>query len=306
VNRKLPSIRMSLVWSVVHFLLFFSLIVPGINLLTIHFMMAVILYLYLKLDLKQFIPLYAANLLLVGLVGGGRGFVLLLFPLIFLPGAVVMGILYKRKWTAYRTIVAGALTLVAEMILCLVAVRISGRDPFEVLKAMAQQSLAGLPEKIVDLSQLNSLFYTLQMTSPFVMLAIGFYYALVTHGLSRAFFGKRDGSISALPPLSKWRVPRVTAVYFVIVMTVSLFVNQTDGSALAMIVLNLLPLLSVLLSIQGLSFLAFVCKKYRWPRAVPWIAVALIFIWNAGMYIVVFVGVLDLLFSLKERLTDKT
>ncbi|WP_438433630.1 DUF2232 domain-containing protein [Gorillibacterium sp. sgz500922] len=306
MNRKLPSIRMPLLWSVVHFLIFFSLIVPGINLLTIHLMMAVILYLMMKLDLKRFLPIYAANLLLVGLASGSWAPVMLLFPLIFLPGAVVMGTLYKRKWTAYRTVVAGALTLVAEMILTLIAVRLSGHDPFEAMKTMMHQSLAGVPEKYIDLSQLDALFYTLQMTSPLVMLAIGFYYALITHGLARAFFGKQDGSIPALPPLSKWRVPRVTAIYFIVVLVASLFINQTNGSALAMIVLNLLPLLMLLLTLQALSFLAFVGKKFRWSKAIPWIALVLILIFNMGMYIAVFVGLLDLLFSLKERLTDKT
>lgn len=297
---------MPLVWSVVHFLLFFSLIVPGINLLTIHFMMVAILYLYMKLDLKGFIPVYGLNLLLVVLVGGQLGFLMLVFPLIFLPGAVVMGVLYKRKWSAYKTVVAGSLTLVAEMILSLIAVRLAGHDPFEAMKTMTRESLSALPAGVINLSALDAMFYTIQMVSPLMMLMIGFYYALVTHGLSRLLFGKGDGSIPPLPPLSKWGIPRVTALYFIVILAISLFVNQTNGSALAMIVLNLLPLLMILLSIQALSFLAFLCRTYKWPRAVPWIAVILIVIWNAGMYMAVFVGLMDLLFSLKERLADKT
>ncbi len=296
---------MPLVWSVVHFLLFFSLIVPGINFLSIHFMMAVILYLYVKLDLKWFIPVYGLNVLLVVLVGGRIGPLMLLFPLIFLPGAVIMGILYKRKWSAFKTVVAGALTLVVEIVLSLIAVRLAGQDPFEAMKTMLHDSLSTLPSGMVDLSMLEVTMYTLQMVSPLMMLMIGFYYAFVTHGLSRWLFGKGDGSIPPLPPLSKWKVPRVTAIYFIVVMVVSLFVNQTNGSALAMIVLNLLPLLSILLCIQALSFLAFLCRKYKWPRAIPWIALVLIVVWNAGMYMAVFIGLLDLLFSLKERLTDK-
>lgn len=297
---------MPLLWSVIHFLLLFSLIVPGINFVTIHVMMGLLLYLYMKLEVKWFVPLYGANLLVVLLIAGWKlGVLLLLFPLIFLPGAIVMGILYKRKWSAFRTVAAGAFTLVAEMLLALVSVRLTGYDPFQLMKDAMLDSLSVLPQEMVNKSALDAAFYTIQMVSPIMMLGIGFYYALITHGLSRLAFGKKDGTMPALPPMSRWRVPRITAVYFIAVMVLSMFVNQTNGSILAMVVLNLLPLLSVLLCIQALSFLAFLGLKYKWPRAVPWIALALIVLWNAGMYIAVFIGMLDLMFSLKERLTDK-
>ena len=277
-----------------------------INFITIPLLTVAIIYLYVKLDLKRFILVYLANLLIMVLIGGKIALLLLSLPLFFLPAAIVMGFFYKKQFTAYKAIIASGLTLVAEMIILLVGMKIAGYDPFNYLKNNFNEMIAFLPEGTIDSVAVESFFYMFQLISPFAMLFMGAGYAFASHGLSRLILTRMGELIPKLPSIRKLKLPRTTVIYFVLVMLLSMFVTEQSGSILAMVAYNILPVLTILLTLQALSFLFFVVHHFKWNKGIPWIAVVAVLFWSGGLYIAVFIGMLDILFPLRAKLTDKS
>ncbi|MBC8080452.1 MAG: DUF2232 domain-containing protein [Gorillibacterium sp.] len=287
-------------------ILIFSCFLPMINFITIPLLTVAVIYLYVKLDLKRFLLVYLANILIMILIGGKIAFLLLSLPLFFLPAAIVMGFLYKKSFTAYKAIIASGLILVAEMIVLLIGMKLSGYDPFNYLKDNFNQMITLLPEGTIEPAAVESFFYMFQLISPFLMLFIGASYAFTSHALSRLILPRMGESIPKLPSIQKLRLPRTTVIYFILVMLLSMFVDEQSGSILAMVAYNILPVLTILLTLQALSLLFFVVHHFKWNRGIPWIAIVIVLFWSGWLYITVFVGMLDILFPLRARLTDKS
>lgn len=286
-------------------ILIFSCFIPMVNFVTIPMLTSAIVYLYVKLDFKRFALVYVLNVGVLAVLGGPALMLLLMLPLFFLPASIVLASGYKGKVSAYRAILASGLTLVAEMVLLLVGLRLAGYDAFGMLKDNFNEMLNILPKGTVSPTAVDAFFFTFQQISPFLMLFMGACFAFASHAVCRLLLTRMDVAVPKLPPMRSLRLPRSTVIYFVAVMMPSLFVR--DGSSvLAMISYNLLPVLLVLLSLQALSFLFFLVAHFRLNKAIPWLVVVLLVFWSGALYIAAFVGVLDILFPLRARLTDKS
>lgn len=287
-------------------ILIFSCFIPMVNFLTIPMLTSAIVYLYLKLDYKRFALVYVLNVGVLAVLGGPALMLLLLLPFFFLPASVVLAAGYKGKVSAYRAILASGLTLVAEMVLLLVGLRAAGYDAFGMLKENFNDMLSLLPKGTISPTAVDAFFFTFQQISPFLMLFMGACFAFVSHAVCRLLLPRMDVAVPKLPPMRTLRLPRSTVIYFIVVMVLSLFVTEDGSSVLAMISYNLLPVLVVLLSLQMLSFLFFLVAHFRWNKAIPWLAVVLLVFWSGALYIAAFIGILDILFPLRARLTDKS
>ena len=99
------------------------------------------------------------------------------------------------------------------------------------------------------------------------------------------------------------RLPRAVLWYYLITLSINLFMRPEIGTTLYIITLNISLILWVLLTIQGLAFTFYVLDAYQSP---PFLKVLTVFIAIPLYSFVILIGILDLGFNLREYINNKT
>jgi uncharacterized protein YybS (DUF2232 family) len=300
VNRMTPTLRQSLLWCAVLIIELLSLGTPA-NFLTITLIMVPMLMLYLKLDLKQFSLAYVSSLFVLFAIlgGGGLALLLIMYSLFFIPPAVAMGQLYKKRASVINVLVVAILVLIAEILLLLFMGHSTGMDPVGHLQTILTNNVAILPEQYreyVSADYVEKITWML----PFLLLVFAAFYVMLTHAITRRLLKKSTTPLPGLPPMHEWRLPKSMVWYFLIVLAIGLFITEQSDLYFQMIVYNLLPLFMVLFVTQAVGLLyAFVHFK-KWNRIIPLLMILLSLL-PPVLYLVCLLGVMDILMPLRHR-----
>lgn len=109
--------------------------------------------------------------------------------------------------------------------------------------------------------------------------------------------------VPKFPPFRDMRLPRAILWYYLIVLSINLFIQPEYGSAFYVVMLNLSMILWILLTVQGISFIHFVIDAFQYPRFLKVMATII----AIPLYsFVVLVGIIDLGFNLREWVKAKS
>ncbi|WP_409343657.1 DUF2232 domain-containing protein [Paenibacillus sp. MBLB4367] len=312
MNRDSKGLIPTIVWCMIYVLLMLSFFTP-LNGITSSFLMVPPLVLYMWLDGKKFTFAYVVVLLLLYILTGKTGLFLIMVSLFFLVAVIVMGQLYKKKWAARGVIMAGALTLLGEMVLILLIASLFGANPIGAYKDMlgdTMTSMSDLLNGIVPKDMQDLLVRMMVQMIPLFMITTSAYFAFVTHAITRWRLKSMGLYLPGLPPLREWRVPRSIVLYYAITIVLDFFMDIQSDSILVMIVLNLYPLLTFAFVIQSLSFLSFVAYQKGWGKWLPIVAVVVMVVLYPVLPVFVtlfsLLGLLDAIFPLRSRFTNKS
>ncbi|GIP40620.1 hypothetical protein J31TS4_39000 [Paenibacillus sp. J31TS4] len=308
VNRTNRSILFPIVWCVLYVLLLFSILTP-LNLITVTVIMVPVFVLYMNLSARWFAAAYAASLLVFYLLTGGLGWVFILLSLFFLPPVIVMGSFHKKGAPAKNALVGGTLTLLAELVILLVAVRLAGVNPVKEF----QDSLQTTSPVIWELwqsqftpEQIDLLMKYVTNMIPFFLVTFSLFYVAVTHWIGRKLANMGGHKlVQPLPPLASWKLPKSLGWYFLVALILDMVMRDPD-SFLTMAVMNLFSLLSLAFAIQSLSFLAFWAQKKRKGRFWPALAVLFMIFLPWTMTLFSLLGLMDVMFPVRERMNGKS
>jgi uncharacterized protein YybS (DUF2232 family) len=81
-----------------------------------------------------------------------------------------------------------------------------------------------------------------------------------------------------------------------------MFIQVQEGSYLYIAILNLNLILPIIMTIQGFSFLFLYCYKKEYPKFIPIVVVVLSIFIPFLFSLMSFLGIIDLGFSLRNRL----
>ncbi|MNH98535.1 hypothetical protein D3C73_512570 [compost metagenome] len=292
-----------IIWSAVTILILISFMTPFI-IFTLSFLMVPVLILYVKHSTKQFIMYYLISLFVVFLLSAWQGSFLIALSLFFLPPVLAMGNLYKRKTVPARAVItAGAVALLAESLLSLILAYLLGFDPIGKFKQFMGESLASLPAEFKTLMPTDTDLSISIMVEIIPLYLIGFvlFYAFVTHGVSRWLLNKSGEAIPGLPPLREWKLPKSFVWIYLVAFVIDLFIKPDLDSLISTLLLNLLPVMVLLFSIQALSFLFFVAHSKNWNRAMPITAAIILVVFSPLMFLYSLLGVFDVAYPIRER-----
>lgn len=306
MNHPKSSLWSTIGWIVVYILLMLSIVTP-LNFITINLIMIPVLILFMKLDWRWFVPAYAAALATLYFATGGLGLMLILISLFFLPPVIAMGLCYKKKSSSKLAILAGTLSMMGILILFLIIGRIAGYDPMVDFKDILQANIDRFPAQLQEqfnAGAIDNLLFLVSQMIPFFIVVFSLYYVIITHWLARRLVNRRKELIPGLPPVRTWMLPKSLVWYFVICMILDFFVRTEAGSFLSMILLNLFPLLTLAFVVQAVSFLSFYVHVRKKSRVWPVLLVALVIFIPATQYIISLVGLFDVMFPLRERISN--
>jgi uncharacterized protein YybS (DUF2232 family) len=302
-------------WGLMTVVLLLSLLVPLINNITICLLMIPLLVQYVKLDTKRFLMFYGISLVAVYLVTslilmGWVAVLLIAVSLFFLPPVIQMGNLYKKRAPARNVLAAGTITLLIELLLSLVISYAFGVNLIEKMKQFLSESvqtfLAQLQNTalVIDQQILEQTIQIIGQMVPLWMIGFSFSIVLVTHWLSRKLLNRSGEKIPGLKHIRDWMLHRSFVWYYVIALFMEIFVKDMS-SIFFTILLNLLPILTFLFAMQAISFLFFVAHKKGWNRTLPICAIVISLIFAPAYFILSLLGVFDVAFPLRERVTRK-
>ncbi|WP_256865381.1 DUF2232 domain-containing protein [Paenibacillus sp. 32352] len=303
------SVRM-LGWSVATILLLLSVITP-LSIVTFCLLMIPVIVQFVKLDTKRFLLHYGVSLAIVyvltsSVLGGWAGILLVSMSLFFLPPVIQMGNLYKKRAPARTVLTAGTVTLLAELLLSLVVSYLFGFNLIDKIKQFMQESINTLPDQLKGMIALDQdmLIQLMSQMLPLYMICISLVLVVIAHWLSRKILNRSGESIPAFKPMREWMLPRSFVWYYMIALFMEFFVKDTN-SIFFTILINLLPLLTAAFAIQALAFLFFVAHMNRWNRTLPIAGIVLLLIFPPAYFIFSMLGVFDVAFPIRERMTRK-
>lgn len=151
--------------------------------------------------------------------------------------------------------------------------------------------------------QLKQAFDMMEMTMPANITISVFVLAFMWILVLLPLLNRLKVEVPKFPPFRDMRLPRAILWYYLIVLSINLFIQPEYGSAFYVVMLNLSMILWVLLTVQGISFLHFVIDAFHYPRFLKVLATIV----AIPMYsFIVLVGIIDLGFNLRKWVKAKS
>lgn len=257
------------------------------------------------------------------------------FPFLFvaistiLPG-IIMGMAYRKEYSAWKVIAQGTFSFLFIFILSLVIANYFFHmnmpnmfltmmdDANKMAQANIDTLLKNLPseqsnpeskqqlEKLIqDLNTNVALAKEMFLTIfPSLLISASFMQAFVSHVLSRRVFKRLGMPIQGLPRFQDLRIPRWILYYYFIVMFILLFPDIKEYLFLYNVAMNGSYILSILLMVLGLSVIVKYGVIRGWNRGVMTLVLILIF-FTPFYLLFLFIGIIELLFNLRNRFSEK-
>jgi len=299
--------RQPIFWSVMMIILGFSFLTP-LQIITMHVAMIPIVVLVVSSPTLVHAAGYfiVPALLLLFLSGTAWPFTAIILAVMLVPGAV-MGYMYRRRATAWATLMAGAVSMIAVLLTIYVSVSLGGVDIPAEIHALIEGQF-DLVEQItgtavISPDTLDALISVAVRLLPLYIMIIAFYYTVVTHFFSRRLLNGLGYPAAALPPAREWRLPRSLVWYYLVVLLLDLFV--TPDNFLYTLVLNVYPILLMAFTVQGVAFIIYWMHIRGRSKVLPFIVGILCILFPPAMYITSMVGLIDTAFPVRQYLTRR-
>src|SRR5690625_4824443 len=286
-------------------LIVIAIFVPG-ALLVLMFVLPLpfIIYTY-RYDWKAALIMFAATIL----------FSLLFASIVSLPltvltgfGGIMLGTAVHRKLSAYETLGRGILGYIAGLLfIYLFVVVFLNVNLAQEIDAMMEESIEisqgimaefGLPE--LTEKELEPITAQLSMVKDLIPVGIAIFsmiIAFISQWLSYKFLNRIEKTQLYFPLFRNLRLP-VTIIWVYFISLIIMLMDLDPGSSIHLVVSNVLPLVGMLIVIQGLSFLFFMTYQMKWPKAVPILGILLTLFLP---YLVRILGIIDIGFGIRDR-----
>lgn len=139
---------------------------------------------------------------------------------------------------------------------------------------------------------------------PVIFVVIALLLALITQWLGYKFLNKRENKLYKFPPFRTFRLPiAVIWIYFLAILAT--LISGGEEGTMYLAAVNVTNLAGVLMALQGLSFVFFYVHKKKLSKSIPIITIAtLVFFPFIGLYLLRILGIIDLGFSLRDRINN--
>lgn len=287
-------------WSAVYFIILLSFITP-FSVFTAFLIMVPALIIYITTSPKCLAICMLSVYALTALLTGNVGVVLVLIGLFFLVPSLIMGYLYKKQTDAHLVVTGGIVTLIVILLLAILAISLTGSNVTEGLGMFLMDSFLSVPEVLrqgITEEMMQELIFYMTRMIPLYVIMFAAFYAIITHVVARQVLKRTGMNLQKMIPIKKWMLPRTLLWYYLVAMLLEMFVEWDKYSMVAMILLNLIPLLTLVFAVQAVSFLFFIADAKKWNKAVPFLGIIPAVLFPT---LISWIGVLDVAFKMRER-----
>ncbi|MRH44386.1 DUF2232 domain-containing protein [Aquibacillus halophilus] len=172
--------------------------------------------------------------------------------------------------------------------------------------ATSKEMLAqfGLDPSAEDLALITEQMNHLINLTPVVLVIISAILGFITQWIGYKVLNRLDKMDLYFPPFRNFMLPKVVIWIYFIAILFSWF-NIESGSMMYQVVINVTSLVGLIITLQGFSFIFYYTYKKKLSKAIPIISILIaVFLPFIGLYLIRILGIIDLGFSLRDRLSD--
>ncbi len=290
-------------------LLLITIAVPILNIISIWTLPLPFIIYVVRNGLKPGFMLLAVASALSFMIGGLPFIPLALF---FGSAGLVIGELYRRQLSGFSVLLGGGLIYILNMLLSyILLVLFLNEHPLQLIEEVMTEQIQFAESMLANLGQdpsgtMDALYQMVDIISymiPVMIVITGVLFAVVSTVLAGLLLRRLGHDVNKLPPFRDWSFPKSILWIYLLAMVMFLF-GLEEGSTLFIIVWNVFPLLEVIMTIQGLAFIAFYCYHKQITKALPIIVTICGFIFYPLFTVIRILGIVDLGFDLRKRIIN--
>src|SRR5699024_12395070 len=137
------------------------------------------------------------------------------------------------------------------------------------------------------------------------MVIMSIIYALITQWVSYKVINRLNRENYSFPPFKQLNFPPAIIWLYLLALIVSFVGGADQGSTLGIVIVNAMALLSILLIIQGFSFIFFIADYKKIHKAVLIVAVVVTLLFPfIFMFLIDITVIIDLVMSLIKSISE--
>ena len=227
-----------------------------------------------------------------------------------LVGLVIGDCLRQKKSKLFLLMATGTAILLTFAIQFLVMTRFFSFNFIDEGMKLAQESYkdsieysAKITGNTIPKEQLTQMFDMMQTIIPASITIMVFSLAFIMVVVNLKILKHLNVQVPKFAPFRDMRLPRAVLWYYLIVLSINLFIHPEIGTILYVITMNLSIILWVLLTLQGISFIHFVIDTFNYP---PFLKVLSTIVAIPLYSFVLLLGIIDLGFNLRDWVKAKS
>ncbi|MCR6112662.1 YybS family protein [Bacillus sp. A301a_S52] len=292
-------------------ILLISLIVPLVGLVSFLFLPFPFIYFSYKYELRAGIVLGLVSFLILVIVFGPLAVPL---TLLFSVTGIVIGELFRRKEGGFPVLLGGSLSFIASIVFIYIGtVVFFNLNPIDELQqAMYEQTeimsdmlfIGGQSEEEALTETVHDIIEEIGVIAPFLMIIIGVGWALIIQLIAYGLLRKKGYPVTGFPPIREWGFPK-SFIWYYLITYLFIIIGVSEGTAMYTAIANLMPMLELIMVIQGFAFIFFYAYIKRINRVLPIFLVILGVVFPIFLHIVRILGIIDLGFDLRKRINPQ-
>lgn len=289
-------------------LLFITAFVPVVSFFTAFITPLPVMWYSAKFERNQALLVTTVSILVGSLLGG-----ILVIPaaLSFAVIGLIIGMAIQANYNKVSLLMATGLTVLGITVVMYVALmQFMGMDVIKEMLTMTRESyitmneafLATSGKEAMSVADINQLMTMLEALIPALVAMSSFLMAFLMLTINLPILQRLGITTPKFAPFKDMRLPHSILWYYLVVVTIKLFVNPEVGTTIYTITYNLDVVLSVLLVLQAFSLIHY----YLASRGVSKTVGTIICVLLVPLFpLLVLVGVLDLGMDIRSFITNK-
>lgn len=227
---------------------------------------------------------------------------LLLLAVIVLPvPSIIIGI--KKRERPYAAVLQGILAAGIGMVAVFVISGMAGYNMAkEMTTAVAQMEQVLPPEQM---EMFRAIYETAIKAVPGTMLVMAAIISYLEYIIFSHIVKVKGDLADRMPPLKEFMLPRNAINGWFVIFILAWLLKLSGLPAGEVVVLNINVLFSFTFGIQGISLILLWGHLRKKPKAMPILIVILLWIVPLGRIGLLFLGIGDLFFGLRQKITPK-
>ena len=239
------------------------------------------------------------------------GLLIIPFSLIFAAVGFVIGdALRLKRSKVFLLMSTGMTVLITFAIQYVISLKLFETDFIKESMVLMRESY----EKSIEISQnltgqvaieeqtLNLMFDTMEILIPASITIAVFFFSFIIITLNLPMLKRFGVNVPKFSAFKNMRLPKAVLWYYLIVLSINLFISPESGTALYVICLNFSLILWFLLTLQGISLIHFILDVYGSPKFLKVLAT----IMAIPLYsFFVLIGIVDLGFDIRSIIKGK-
>jgi uncharacterized protein YybS (DUF2232 family) len=257
-----------------------------------------------------FMLLIAASIL--SILFGSVANILIAFTFGF--SGLTMGYFYKKN-QSMAALIGGSIAYTISIVISYIGVIVFFQidpinDSIGILKESIEQSksmMTAIDPKIDVDKQFKGFEEGMKLIptlTPTLFVSTGMLFALLSHLIAVPVLKRLKVGLSPLKPFREWRLP-VSIVWYYLIVSILLMIKHDQDSFYFMALINLFFILQFFILIQGYSFIYYYSYIKGLSKAIPIIMVVASLLIPLLLYLVRILGIIDLCFPLRGKITKK-